>query len=159
MLSKVTTATRTVANPNFAVNLPAAVGTGSGGALGLTLGSIDNTVNLAAGTYDMQVDYVRVYRSLVAGDTDKNGIVNAADFTKLAQNFGDAGTTWDKGDFNGDGKSNAMDFNALSANFGKTTLPSWALPGSPALGTVVPEPASALAVCVLTMSRRKRHLL
>ena len=39
--------TRTVANPNFAVNLPAAVGTGAGGALGLTLGSIDNTVNLA----------------------------------------------------------------------------------------------------------------
>jgi type IV pilus assembly protein PilQ len=38
---------RTVANPNFAVNLPAAVGTGSGGAIGLTLGSINNTVNLA----------------------------------------------------------------------------------------------------------------
>jgi type IV pilus assembly protein PilQ len=37
----------TVANPNFAVNLPAAVGTGSGGALGLTFGSIDNTINLA----------------------------------------------------------------------------------------------------------------
>lgn len=37
----------TVPNPNFAVNLPAAVGTGSGGALGLTFGSIDNTVNLA----------------------------------------------------------------------------------------------------------------
>jgi len=37
---------RTVANPNFAVNLPAAVGTGAGGALGLTLGSINNTVNL-----------------------------------------------------------------------------------------------------------------
>lgn len=36
-----------VANPNFAVNLPAAVGTGSGGALGLTFGSIDNTINLA----------------------------------------------------------------------------------------------------------------
>jgi type IV pilus assembly protein PilQ len=39
--------TSTVANPNFAVNLPAAVGTGSGGALGLTFGSIDNTINLA----------------------------------------------------------------------------------------------------------------
>jgi type IV pilus assembly protein PilQ len=39
--------TNTVANPNFAVNLPAAVGTGSGGALGLTFGSIDNTINLA----------------------------------------------------------------------------------------------------------------
>jgi type IV pilus assembly protein PilQ len=36
----------TVPNPNFAVNLPATVGTGSGGALGLTFGSIDNTVNL-----------------------------------------------------------------------------------------------------------------
>jgi len=36
-----------VANPNFAVNLPATVGTGQGGALGFTLGSINNTVNLA----------------------------------------------------------------------------------------------------------------
>ena len=33
-------------NPNFAVNLPAAVGTGSGGALGLTLGSVANNANL-----------------------------------------------------------------------------------------------------------------
>ena len=39
--------TRTVANPNFAVNLPAAVGTGAGGALGMTFGSIDNTLNLS----------------------------------------------------------------------------------------------------------------
>ena len=36
----------TVSNPNFAVNLPAAVGTGSGGALGITLGSINNIFNL-----------------------------------------------------------------------------------------------------------------
>lgn len=33
-------------NPNFAVNLPAAAGTGSGGALGLTMGSIGGAVNL-----------------------------------------------------------------------------------------------------------------
>jgi type IV pilus assembly protein PilQ len=39
--------TRNVQNPNFAVNLPATVGTGSGGAIGLTFGSIDNTINLA----------------------------------------------------------------------------------------------------------------
>ncbi len=39
--------TNSIPNPNFAVNLPATVGTGSGGALGLTLGSIDNSVNLA----------------------------------------------------------------------------------------------------------------
>jgi len=37
----------TVPNPNFAVNLPAATGTGLGGALGFTFGSIDNSVNLA----------------------------------------------------------------------------------------------------------------
>jgi type IV pilus assembly protein PilQ len=37
----------TVANPNFAVNLPATVGTGQGGAIGLSFGSIDNTINLA----------------------------------------------------------------------------------------------------------------
>jgi type IV pilus assembly protein PilQ len=37
---------RTVANPNFAVNLPAAVGTGQGGALGFALGSIDNNFNI-----------------------------------------------------------------------------------------------------------------
>jgi len=38
--------TRNIPNPNFAVNLPAAVGTGSGGALGMTFGSIDNAINL-----------------------------------------------------------------------------------------------------------------
>lgn len=37
----------TVQNPNFAVNLPATVGTGQGGAIGLSFGSIDNTINLA----------------------------------------------------------------------------------------------------------------
>jgi type IV pilus assembly protein PilQ len=37
---------RQIATPNFAVNLPAAVGTGSGGALGLSFGSIDDTLNL-----------------------------------------------------------------------------------------------------------------
>jgi type IV pilus assembly protein PilQ len=39
--------TNSVQNPNFAVNLPAATGTGAGGAIGLTFGSVNNTVNLA----------------------------------------------------------------------------------------------------------------
>ncbi len=39
--------TSTVPNPNFAVNLPATVGTDTGGALGLSFGSINNIVNLA----------------------------------------------------------------------------------------------------------------
>ncbi|MFB6263894.1 MAG: type IV pilus secretin PilQ [Bradymonadaceae bacterium] len=36
----------TSSNPNFAVNLPAPAGTGSGGSLGLTMGSVNNSVNL-----------------------------------------------------------------------------------------------------------------
>ncbi|HTV17783.1 MAG TPA: type IV pilus secretin PilQ [Polyangiaceae bacterium] len=35
-----------VQNPNFAVNLPATVGSGIGGAIGLSLGSVDNNFNL-----------------------------------------------------------------------------------------------------------------
>ncbi len=38
--------TATTAVPNFAVNLPAAAGTGAGGALGLTFGSVDGNYNL-----------------------------------------------------------------------------------------------------------------
>jgi type IV pilus assembly protein PilQ len=38
---------RQIATPNFAVNLPAAVGTGAGGALGLSFGSVDNNINLS----------------------------------------------------------------------------------------------------------------
>jgi type IV pilus assembly protein PilQ len=36
----------TATNPNFVVNLPAQAGGGSGGALGLTFGSLDNTFNI-----------------------------------------------------------------------------------------------------------------
>jgi type IV pilus assembly protein PilQ len=36
----------TSSNPNFGVNLPTAVGTGSGGSIGLTMGSIGGAVNL-----------------------------------------------------------------------------------------------------------------
>jgi type IV pilus assembly protein PilQ len=38
--------TGTVNNPNYAVNLPAVTGNGSGGALGLTMGSLSGAVNL-----------------------------------------------------------------------------------------------------------------
>lgn len=41
------TAQNQVQSPNFAVNLPAAVGGGTGGALGMVFGSVDNNFNLA----------------------------------------------------------------------------------------------------------------
>jgi type IV pilus assembly protein PilQ len=36
-----------VSNPNFAVNLPAAVGTGQGGAIGFSFGHINSTINMS----------------------------------------------------------------------------------------------------------------
>src|SRR5262249_5593614 len=39
--------TNPVPTPNFGVNLPAQVSTGSGGAIGITLGSVDGNVNIA----------------------------------------------------------------------------------------------------------------
>ncbi len=52
------------------------------------------------------------------GDADHNGIVNAADFTLLAQNFGKTNATWGQGDFNYDGVVNAIDFSLLATTFG-----------------------------------------
>jgi beta-glucanase (GH16 family) len=112
--------------------------------------------SLAPGTYDMQVDYVRAYQSVVAGDVNTNGVVNAADFATLAANFNKTGATWQQGDLNGDGVVNALDFNILASNFGKTSLPSWAI-SVPALGGVVPEPAIGLALLVPLSIRRRRH--
>src|SRR5262249_36821778 len=37
---------RTVANPNFVVNMPTPVGTGAGGSLGFAFGSLDNNLSL-----------------------------------------------------------------------------------------------------------------
>jgi fibronectin-binding autotransporter adhesin len=84
------------------------------------------------------------------GDTNLNGTVDTADFTAMSQHFGNtnlatAGSpTWSEGDFNYDGVINALDFNAIATNFGATP----ALTAPPALGSVVPEPASLALVCL-----------
>jgi len=66
---------------------------------------------------------------VLAGDLDRNHIVNTSDFTLLAQNFNKAGATFGQGDMNYDGIVNALDFNLLASNFGKT-LPSAPLAGA-----------------------------
>ena len=120
---------------------------------------VSNTINLANGSYDMQVDYVRAYQSVFAGDATTNGIVNTSDFTAMASHFGTTGATWQQGDFNGDGKVNALDFNILSSNFGKQSLPSWAQ-SAPALGSAVPEPATlAFFGLLLPFTRRRTRML
>jgi hypothetical protein len=88
-----------------------------------------------------------------------DGKVNALDFNAVATNFGAAGgKIWSQGDFNYDGFVNTLDFNSLAANFNQ----SIAIPAAPALGTLVPEPASVALLAglmCLTRRRARRHQL
>jgi hypothetical protein len=82
------------------------------------------------------------------GDANLDGVVNLADFNRLAAHFGATGesTRWSQGDFNYDGTINLQDFNRLAANFGlgaagpDVTPADWA-----ALASAVPEPACGVA--------------
>lgn len=89
----------------------------------------------------------------VAGDADLSGKVNTVDFNALAGGFG-SGTVWTTGDFDYDGDVDSIDANTLIGNYGKT-LPL----ASPALGAVVPEPASTalLAGGMLGLLGRRRR--
>ena len=89
-------------------------------------------------------------RYTYSGDANLSGTVDTSDFTLLAQNFGKTSQSWVNGDFNYDGVVNALDFNALATNFGVQ-----ALPASPALGTLVPEPGS-MAILLLGAGLLKR---
>ncbi len=85
------------------------------------------------------------------GDANLDGTVNTADFTMLANHFGSPTQLWSDGDFNYDGVVNALDFNAIATNFGQTL-------SSPALGIVVPEPGSLVAMAIVGVGccRRRR---
>jgi hypothetical protein len=90
------------------------------------------------------------------GDANIDGTVDTVDFNLLAASFGQSGLSWNNGDFNYDGSVDTIDFNNLAANFGQT-LPG---PAAGAVGTLVPEPVSALSAGAfavsLLMGRRRR---
>ena len=126
------------------------IGIGEAGTLGITLfagQSVDGTAVL--------LRYTRY------GDATLDGLVNLADFNRLAANFGGTGKFWFEGDFTYDGNVNLADFNRLATNFGLSaagpdvTPQDWAR-----LGAAVPEPASGMVLCatsVLLATRRRRR--
>ena len=90
--------------------------------------SLDSPLNV-------YIDNVRS-APLIPGDDNFDGKVNALDFNILAINYGTGGKSLETGDFNGDGTVGSADFNILATHFNQSNPPA------PALGSVVPEPAS-----------------
>ena len=56
---------------------------------------------------------------VLAGDTNRDRVVNLADFGRLRQNFGGRAKVFSEGDLNYDGLVNLADFGILRANFGR----------------------------------------
>lgn len=57
----------------------------------------------------------------LAGDANRDGEVDFADFLILADNFGREGAVWDDGDFDSDARVSFSDFLILADNFGRQT--------------------------------------
>ena len=79
--------------------------------------------------------------TVLGGDANRDGTVNALDFNALASAFGQNGD-FSKGDFNYDTLVNTSDFTLLAANFDKTLSPA------PATATDVVPPAAQVALPV-----------
>lgn len=96
-----------------------------------------------------------ILKYALLGDSNLDGTVNALDFNALASNYGASGSgVWTAGDFNYDGNVETTDFNLLAQNFNQVLASS-----APALGTLVPEPATALLGVIGglgILSRRRR---
>ncbi len=94
------------------------------------------------------------------GDANLDGLVNLADFNRLAANFGTMDGEWSEGDFNYDNNVNLQDFNRLAANFGQAAAGTSVTPEDWAnLASAIPEPtgASLLVAGALALGRRARR--
>jgi hypothetical protein len=127
--------------------------------LGAEIASGSNTVSFdlnsdnLVDTTDLNLflgDNVITSGNKLNGDADFSGDVQFRDFVVLANNFGTAGN-WSVGDFDATGEVQFPDFVILANNFGQ----------SAAAAAAVPEPSSALMLCVLAgagvVLRRKEH--
>jgi hypothetical protein len=60
---------------------------------------------------------------VLAGDANRDRVVNLQDFNILASNFGQSNRTFSQGDFNYDSVVNLLDFNILASRFGMALAP------------------------------------
>jgi hypothetical protein len=100
-----------------------------------------------------------IARTTRYGDANLDGLVNLADFNRLAANFGSTSGVWSQGDFDYNGTINLQDFNRLAANFGQQAAGTSVTPDDWAnLAGAIPEPASLslLALGALPLMRRRR---
>jgi hypothetical protein len=76
---------------------------------------------------------------VLAGDVNRDRMVNSTDFALLAQNFGRTGRTYGQGDLSGDGAVNGRDFALLAQNFGRRVP---AVQAAQASAVAAPAPAA-----------------
>ncbi|WP_236254614.1 PQQ-dependent sugar dehydrogenase [Mucisphaera calidilacus] len=79
---------------------------------------------------DGKVRRISAVIGLLAGDANRDGIVDLLDLSLLASGFDGPGD-WGSGDFNADGLVNLLDLSLLASNFGQTSIPQ------PAVGLIM----------------------
>lgn len=113
----------------------------SGGKYGI--GFADGADGVLSGLASGQIEL----KYTLNGDANLDGVVNGADFSLLASNFGRAAPNgWDEGDFNYDGVVNGSDFSELAANFGQgaNLNPPGIVPAAGALYSISGAPGAQL---------------
>jgi hypothetical protein len=84
----------------------------------LPAGSVTDALGNAL-AQDFNLDFF-----VLAGDANRDRLVNLTDFNILASNFGQLNRTFSQGDFNYDGTVTILDFNILAGRFGASIVPA-----------------------------------
>ena len=93
------------------------------------------------------------------GDTNLDGLVDAADYTRIDAGFIGGLTGWANGDFNGDGVVDGSDYTLMDNAFNAAADPTAAAAVDVAAVDVaaVPEPATVGVIALAALGRRRRH--
>jgi len=108
-------------------------------------GGIDNVRAFAAARIDAAPD--------LAGDADRDGDVDLADFGLLRASFGTVPGRYLAGDLDGDADVDLADFGILRANFGEADLE----PLDAWHATLIPEPAAGVGLLLVAARRAARR--